>query len=177
MNCSRCSSSDLYQFETSPSVDVSASPLPLVCRGCGLISVGGEVVSLPPEIEEQAMSLARKSADVGKATREALESDKDIRIEKYFESVYRQAYLDGFFRSVSFYQHIAKEGRLGRIRILWSEFFLESNAGGVVRLRGLARVYDECDKLLNFGRNTETPDAKNLSHKNSTNEEGTTRVP
>ena len=178
MSCSRCSSEDLYQFEASPKVKVTAAPLPLVCRGCGLISIGGEPVNLPEELERQALSLAEAATVAGRKTREELEQDKDVRIEKYFESVYRQAYLDGFFRSVSFYQHFAKEGRLGRVRLLWEKFDIKYDKGRrVVSLKASARVYDEVDSLLNFGHDPEKLHAESPSHKHSTNEEGTPRVP
>jgi hypothetical protein len=174
MSCERCGSERLFQFEASPSVKVAAAPLPLVCRQCGQITIGGQVVPLPEAMEKQAMEMAEAAELAGKDTREELEQDKDLRIEKYFENVYRRAYLDGFFRCLAFYQHQAKEGRLVRLRELWEAgddcWRVESHPGKG-RLMS-PEAYTEFEQLLTLSAIPEKPNAKDPANTHSTNQEG-----
>ena len=57
VRCPRCGSERLFQFEATKS-SVAPAVLPLVCRECGLITIGGQPVALPAELELQAKELA-----------------------------------------------------------------------------------------------------------------------
>jgi len=176
MSCSRCGSDRLYQFEASQGVELAA-PLPLVCRQCGQICVGGVAVALPEALETQAMGMAEAAAEAGSKTRLELEEDdpQEIRIEKYFANVYQKAYLDGFFRCLAFYQHQAKEGRLVRLRELWAAgdncWRVESHPGKGRLMT--TEAYTEFEQLLNLSAAPEKPNAQSLSNKHQSNEEGT----
>jgi hypothetical protein len=183
MSCSRCGSDRLYQFEAAQGVELAA-PLPLVCRQCGQISVGGVVVALPEALESQAMSMAESAAEAGSKTRLELEKDdpQEIRIEKYFANVYQKAYLDGFFRCLAFYKHELKEGRATRLRELWSRGECMSRLSHYPEWNAMGRVftpeaYTEFEQLLNLSAAPEKPNAQSPANKHQTNEEGTPRVP
>lgn len=165
MTCSRCGSERLYQFEASPSVRVQPPTLPLVCRSCGLITIGGEPVRLPEALETQARDMAEAAATTGKETAEAIADDPNVRVEKYFENVYRKAYLDGFFRALAFYNHVAKEGRLVRMRELWRAARVDIPRGSsdvVVHID--ADLYTEFEQLLHLGAAPEIINATSPSH-------------
>lgn len=176
MSCSRCGSEKLYQFEASSKAPDVAAPLPLVCRQCGLISVGGVTVNLPTAMEQQAVNLADEAMKVGEETRLAIcsEDRQDIRIEKYFANVYQQAYLDGFFRCLAFYQHQAKEGRLVRLRELWNAgddcWRVESHPGKGRLMT--PEAYTEFEQLLSLSAVLEKPNAESPANEHPTDEEG-----
>lgn len=149
--CSRCGKDRLYRFQ--PSGPLPEAQLPVVCRDCGLITVDGKPVGLPPEIEQQAVSLATeasKSADEAAAELEQQpELTEQDRIRQYMGRFYSKAYLDGFFRALAFFRHHAKEGRIRRIRKIWSSARIDIPRGSsdvVVRLDG--DLYTEFEQLL-----------------------------
>jgi hypothetical protein len=94
--------------------------LPVVCRNCGQITVGGLIIPMPVELESAAQSLAEAAVAAGASSLEALTGDPGKQISTYFAEHYKRAYLDGFFRAVAFYRHEAKQGRLIRLRELWA---------------------------------------------------------
>ncbi|MBW1832883.1 MAG: hypothetical protein JRJ10_14515 [Deltaproteobacteria bacterium] len=120
-----------------------------------MITIGGEAVTLPPELEQQAVTLAEAaSVEAGAAVAE-LEDDPGLtekeRLEGYMSNFYSKAYLDGFFRALSFARHQGKEGRIRRLRDLWSAARVDNPHGSsdvVVRIDGDA--YTEFDQLLNL---------------------------
>lgn len=179
MSCGRCGSDRLYQFEASKKVEPSA-PLPLVCRQCGQITVGGAVVHLPETMEQQAVSLADAALVAGKETRLSLEDTdpKELRIEKYFANVYQQAYLDGFFRCLAFYQHQAKEGRLKRLRALWNDFSKTGlRQGKAVQLEVDRVSYNEFEQLICYSPVPEKPNAQSVTNEHPTDEKGSPQLP
>ena len=153
--------------------------LPEACRDCGLITVGGIQVPLPPELEESARSMAEASEHTGKeVAAELMEADPaTVRVEKYFSRVYESAYLDGFVRALAFFQHEAKEGRLFRLRELWKNGFTveyEKNVGHPeVLLVADKASYTEFSKLLQSGERHGT----SSENQHPTRQESSTHVP
>lgn len=123
MSCPRCGSERLFQFESAraPLPRPGASELPLVCRDCGLITIGGNPIDLPAKIEKAARDLAGSMDAAGRDARLELEATPEKRIEGYMAKFYQAAYLDGFFRALAFFRHNAKEGRIVRMRELWKK--------------------------------------------------------
>ncbi|TAL44694.1 MAG: hypothetical protein EPN91_03905, partial [Salinibacterium sp.] len=117
--CGRCQSERLYSFEADRNARTSPGTLPVVCRDCGLITVNGLEVHFPPAFEEQAKSMAELAATAGQEATRDLKADQDPKIANYFARVYRNGYMDGFWRALLFWKHNAKEGRLIRLRDLW----------------------------------------------------------
>ena len=119
MSCPRCSSERLYQFEATEAAQPrpGATELPLVCRDCGLITIGGQAVNLPAELEKSARGLAEAVATAANGATEKLAVVD--RVETYMSNFFKAAYLEGFFRAIAFFRHNAKEGRLVRLRELW----------------------------------------------------------
>lgn len=150
MACGRCGSARLYQFEAAREVKSKPTDLPLVCRDCGLITVGGRAIDFPPELEEQAKSLAAASAEAGVAAAEELVADPGQRLEGFLAGLYRKGYLDGFFRALLFFRHNAKEGRLVRLRAIWKTAFriTETSDGSPVVIYMRPVEYAEFNKLL-----------------------------
>ena len=173
MTCGRCGSDRLYQFEASPTVRVEASPLPLVCRGCGVITIDGEAIQLPQALECQAMEVAEAAAHAGEQAREQLEEEDPTatRIEKYFENVYRKGYLDGFFRCLAFFRHNSKEGRLRRMRELWDAGSpcCSTSVDSIDRQGKLLAegAYTEFEQLLHLSAVPGETDASSSAHKRS----------
>jgi hypothetical protein len=152
MSCGRCGSPNLFQFESSKGA-VAPAMLPLVCRGCGQITVNGEPLVFPAELEKQAQDMAAAAAAVGKETADQVLVDPDQRIEVYFTNVYRRAYLDGFFRALLFWRHHGKEGRLRRVRDLWRQLAPLAHVAesSTIALNIPKAAYDELRQLLELG--------------------------
>jgi hypothetical protein len=159
VKCSRCESDRLFQFEANPTTSkraVNPSHFPLVCRSCGQISIDGVPLQFPQALEDQAKDLAEAAAKVGKEAVVELATDPNARVEKYFAKVYREAYLDGFLRAVAFYQHNVKEGKLKRLRELWSRMIKDRGKEEGARpettvLLIFNDIYDEFDQLMMLG--------------------------
>ena len=152
MTCSRCGSDRLYQFQPSGPAEAT---LPQVCRSCGQITVAGAPVSFPPELEQQTVTLAEAAAESAEAAATRLEEEPELteraRLEGYMTNFYSKAYLDGFFRALTFFRHNAKGGRLHRLRTLWRGARVDIPRGSsdvVVRIDGDA--YTEFDQLLHL---------------------------
>jgi hypothetical protein len=152
VSCARCGSQRLFQFEASKSAVVPET-LPLVCRDCGQISIGGTAVHFPPAMEQHAKDLAELAGVAGKEAKEELLADPDQRIEIYFANVYRRAYLEGFWRALLFWRHNGKEGRLRRVRELWGDHRPMAQLAESVRIAiDLPKTaYDELRQLLELG--------------------------
>jgi len=160
MNCPACQSDRTYQFEVAPGIPLHGRPraneLPVVCRSCGAITVGGTPLDLPDSFSQEAMSIADAADAEAKAVvrrlEGAVEDDEEVKIEDYFRSVYVRAYLDGFVRALMFFRHEEKTGRVLRLRSLWSKF-LNGSMGrlpGDVLLRVEPEAYNEFGQLLNL---------------------------
>jgi len=178
MNCPNCGSPRLYQFESKRPTQ---APLPIVCRSCGRITIGGEPIDLPEVLAGPIRELAESSAGAGVDGRAALEelakADSSVRIEQYMAKFYRAAYLDGFFRALAFFRHHAKEGRLRRLRDLWNQIhnreFLSASVVTVV----MSEVeYTEFEQLLNLNVLPGAADVARPSHKNPSVPRGGTRL-
>lgn len=157
-SCGRCGSDRLFQFLATPASSkraVNDAELPLVCRSCGQITVNGSALQFPEAFEAQAKDMAEAAAQSGRAATEALTSDPNAKVTAYFAKVYREAYLDGFLRCLAFYQHNLKEGRLKRLRELWSKRSFPASEsicrlhGGLVYLTPPALA--EFDSLMMLG--------------------------
>ena len=125
------------------------------------------------------MSMAQAAQAAGDETRVQLEAEdaKSVQIATYFERVYRRAYLDGFFRSLAFYQYNAKEGRMRRIRDLWKSFSAwraAKNEGVLLRVE--EQAYTEFDQLIKFSATPESQNAKNSSNPHQAIQEGSARL-
>ena len=124
MTCDRCGSKNSYQFEATPSERSRPGPdeLPLVCRDCGLITIGGTAVNLPEKLEQAARGMANAEVEeVAIATEEVNEITEAVWVERYMGKFFKTAYLEGFFRAIAFFRHNVKEGRLLRLRELWEK--------------------------------------------------------
>lgn len=171
MICPRCNSERSYQFEASPSERKRPTPteLPDVCRDCGLISIGGMPVELPPELEKAARGMAEaQAAEVPRATEELNEISEAEWVEVYMSKFFRTAYLEGFFRALAFFRHDAKDGRMIRLRKLWEGGALTSDIRpGRETRRGIMMgeaAYTEFEQLLNLSAAPGDPNAQ--SHPN-----------
>jgi len=174
MNCGRCGSDRLFQFEADPRSSkraVNPGSLPLVCRSCGQITVDGTPLVFPEAFESQAKDLAEAAAAAGADAVAELANDPNARVANYFAKVYREAYLDGFLRCLAFYQHNAKEGKLKRLRELWGVHapieehqlsphrvhsletgkFVDVQQPGTTTLMMPTSSYDEFDQLMMLG--------------------------
>ena len=172
--CARCGATKNFQFRADARASkfaVDENTLPLVCRGCGLITVAGVALQFPEAFERNAMEMAEAAstaaqtavAEISEAA--SKEQGNGVRLEKYFTKVYREAYLDGFLRAVAFYSHHTKEGKLKRLRELWAErnvlakhTFIESPAGEspkkvveTVSISIDSGVYEEFNQLMMLG--------------------------
>ncbi len=152
MSCPRCKSNRSFQFESTQG-GVVPEQLPLVCRDCGLISIGGTAVLFPKELEQQAKTLANLAVEAGQAAKDDLLADPEQRIEAYLANVYRRGYLEGFWRALLFWRHEGKEGRLRRVRELWREHRPFAHLAGAPRIaiEMPQAAYDELRQLLELG--------------------------
>lgn len=166
MNCERCKSSRVFVFTADKAARAKPEDLPVVCRDCGLIMIGGVATSFPPDFEAQAKSMAEAAAAAGEEAVAEL-ADPNQPVKTYFQRVYRTAYLDGFWRALLFARHEAKEGRVRRLRELWKSFYVTEHedrdevssieTGGTVLKRRYVFInvdptaYDEFHQLLQLG--------------------------
>jgi hypothetical protein len=173
MICSRCSSERSYQFEASPSERSRPQPseLPDVCRDCGLISINGRPLNLPPELEKAARGMAAAAAEeVPKATEELNEITEADWVENYMSKFFRTAYLEGFFRALAFFKHDVKRGRLLRLAKLWGEGEVMTRDSYYEEWSGKGRIfskeaYTEFEQLLHLSAVPGEPDVKSHPHK------------
>jgi hypothetical protein len=121
--CPRCHSGDrLFRFEAPADLPARPTDLPVVCRECGCITVAGKEVALPTELEQQAVSMANRVSESGHEAADALKEDFTWeKVADYFKSVWRHGYLEGFWRAYVYFRHHSKEGRLVRLRKIWSD--------------------------------------------------------
>src|SRR5690606_9839550 len=131
-----------------------------VVRDCRLITINGQPLSFPPELEATAKSLAAAAAEAGKRAVDDLMKDPNQPIADYFGKVYRTAYLDGFWRALVFVRHNQREGRLKRLRELWKAFAENGKEETVYGspltvIQVETSVYDEFKQLLELGDSTD----------------------
>jgi hypothetical protein len=170
--CPTCGSDKLYQFEASSKLSGApkADQLPQVCRSCSAIIIKGEVVGLPPEFGDAAVTMADLAEREAAAGREQMEQlDNGARIERWLQNFFKAAYMDGFFRALAYWNHHGKEGRLVRMRELWDEG-LASWSGGEEpeESHSLGRMlnkaaYNEFEQLLHLSpgaKNAKSPENK-----------------
>jgi len=183
MICSRCNSERSHQFATTKAVRSRPEPneLPLVCLGCGLMTIDGTAVNLPEELEKAARGMAEAQAAEVEKARAGLEDAPDDRVELYMKKFFKTAYLEGFFRALAFFRHDAKEGRLVRLRELWSDTTLVSNiVPGKETRRGVMMgeaAYTEFEQLLSLNVVLGDLDAKSDTNKRSTKQENRSHLP
>jgi hypothetical protein len=145
----------MFQFEADPRASkraVNPGAFPLVCRSCGQITVNGTPLVFPEAFENQAKDMAEAAAAAGEAAVVELASDPNARVANYFSKVYREAYLDGFLRCLAFYQHNAKEGKLKRLRELWSSADRNPRDDApVAYVNFFKEAFEEFDQLMMLG--------------------------
>jgi len=160
--CPSCEGSRLYQFSATERPGApSESELPQVCRTCSSVIVDGVVIPLPVEFGELAVSMTSQSEVAAKVGREDLEQSKGNRIETWLKNYFRSAYMDGFMRSLAYWNHHGKEGRLVRMRELWNGATRVANISkmepGKTGVMFTLDEYNEFRELLKF-----SPGAKNV---------------
>jgi len=141
--CQECGG-ELYHFRSGDG-RVEGVSFPVSCRWCGRIYLHGREVNLPDVIRQSMVDLAEKSSQSSIAAEKALTSGG--KIQAWFSTVYHRGYLHGFFRSLAYFQHHAKEGRLKRLRELWHESSHFPDGGAEV-VRFDSRSYNEFERLL-----------------------------
>lgn len=151
--CPRCQSTKLYAFEADRTARmVKNVALPVVCRDCGQVLINGTTVAFPEEFELRAKTMAEAAAAAGAQAVADLRGNPNTQIATYFSGVYRNAYLDGFWRAVMFLQHNAKEGRLVRLKQLWhGRSVPPKTIAGRVLIEMDETVYHEFNRLLEIG--------------------------
>lgn len=189
MTCVKCGSEWLFQFVVSQTPSPpAAEDLPLVCQACGVIMISGKVIDLPEVLARPIRELAEQAKGWGKKAREDLEemarADPDARVEGYMANYYKTAYHEGFFRALMFFQHIAKEGRLRRLRALWRGGIVASQLGedhpdrperkGVLMN---VEAYTEFEQLLNPSAVPGESDAPSSAYKRSSEQEDQSQLP
>jgi hypothetical protein len=190
MICSRCNSERSYQFEAT---EVARSrpakeDLPLVCRDCGLITINGQAVALPAELEKAASTMAcAQDEAIRKAKTELQDCPDADRVDQYMSKFFKAAYLEGFFRALAFFKHNAKEGRLFRLRELWGMAKLTGSAvstdeNGFRTATGVCiempeATYTEFEQLLNLSAVPGDPDAKSDTNKRPTKQDNHSPLP
>lgn len=129
--CTQCSG-ELFQF-TSNARPVRGETLPKVCRRCGQIFVDGRVIQLPTEIQQHAAGVADMAAKKAEAAARQLiddvQANPNVRIDRYMANLYKDGFLDGVLRALTYAQHHAKQGRLVRLLAIWdnSNVIVEAN--------------------------------------------------
>lgn len=154
--CPSCGSGNLYQFTATPKkASPPVSELPQVCRACSSILIEGKVVALPPEIAKSAVTMSELAEAEARSGAEELERTPEERISHWLKSFYKEAYLDGFWRSLAYWNHHGKEGRLVRMREIWNsgQSMAKLNALSVGNMMGRLmdpEAYTEFKQLLNL---------------------------
>ena len=145
--CAACGG-DLFQFEPPSSIKgIDSTALPAACRRCGQISVSGKPLRFPPAFQQKVAGIAEEAARQGQVAQRELIADPNLRVEKYFAEVYRTGFLHGFTRALAWFTHYGKEGRLTRLRRLWSS--AEKNEiSPLVEIRMQPTEFDEFNQLL-----------------------------
>lgn len=147
-DCDVCGG-EFLRFQPPPGVrGVDRTLLPSICRRCGRVFVDGKVVPLSFEASAKIGQVANEAHRHGKEARAKLLSDPDARIEKYFDQVYRAAFVHGFTRAAAYFSQFPKEGRLRRLRAIWDRARTSySSLEAVVRM-DLEAFQEFCQLLL-----------------------------
>ena len=145
--CAACGG-ELFQFTPPPSIKgVRAPLLPTACRRCGQICIEGTPLAFPAEIQQSVAAVADEAARQGQLARSGLVTNPNVRVEKYFDHVYRTGFVHGFVRALAWFSHQMKEGRMKRLRRLWRDAERHAEAGHV-ELRLSAAAIAEIDHLM-----------------------------
>lgn len=162
--CTRCKSTRLFQFEVNRDVRSKPTSLPVVCRDCGQLMLDGAPLALPADLEATAKNLAQAATEAGARAAVEVMQQPETPIAAYFARHYRDAYLDGFFRALVYSRHHAKEGRLHRMRELWTHINVLAIPlySDDIECHLPPAVYDEFRRLLFMGMPGD-PDAKSSS--------------
>lgn len=145
--CSACGG-DLFQFEPPAAIrSVDREAFPTACRRCGQICVEGKPLPFPPAFRQKVAGIAEEAALQAQSARQKLLSDPAVRVEKYFDHVYRAGFVHGFVRALAWFTHNAKEGRLKRLRGLWRDT-AKTHEAQDVHIRMRHEAFLEFDRLL-----------------------------
>jgi hypothetical protein len=161
--CRACGG-ELFRFEPPASIrGVERSALPTACQRCGQICVDGAPLAFPPAFQEKVAGIAEESARQARLARQQLLSDPAVRVEKYFDHVYRTGFVHGFVRALAWFTHYAKEGRLRRLRRIWRDS-AKSPSPTQVETRMPPEAFSEFDRLIEmdwFARGSNAESASN----------------
>jgi hypothetical protein len=147
--CAACGG-DIVQFEPPASIQsVDRAALPTACRRCGQICVNGKPLRFSQALRQQVTGIAEEAASQGRSARQKLLSDPAIRVEKYFDHVYRTGFVHGFVRALAWSTHQTKEGRLKRLRRLW-QGSLKISGPTEVEIRMRPEVFLEFQQLIDW---------------------------
>lgn len=145
--CAACGG-ELFQFTPPPSIRAVRTPLlPTACRRCGQICIEGTPLALPEALERNVAGIAEEAARQGQLARAELVTNPNVRVEKYFDHVYRTGFVHGFVRALAWFTHQVKEGRLKRLRRLWRDAERIEETGSV-DVRMSAAAFAEFDHLM-----------------------------
>ena len=178
MICSRCGAERLYQFAATSQTTPAPTEFPLVCRGCGLITIDGQEVNLPLKLELAAKSMIETQESAIMAGVLDLEKEPKQDIEGYMRGFYKAAYLEGFFRALAFIRHDVKEGRIRRLRALWEKvviIYVDKNDRTTINLS--KKAYNEFVQLLHLNSVPGKKDAKSNPHQRSAKQKTSSYVP
>ena len=149
MQCGECSG-DLYQPESGDR-RIPKAEVPAVCRRCGAVWVRGGLVNLPQKLRDSMVEMIPAVEKAAAEQYSAAHIDPDKKAVRWFKNVYIKGYQNGFFRALAYFKHHAKEGRLVRMRTLWSSFYaheIEHSGEWVVTMG--PDGYNEFCQLLNL---------------------------
>jgi hypothetical protein len=161
--CRACGG-ELFRFEPPASIrGVERSALPTACQRCGQICVDGTPLAFPPAFQEKVAGIAEESARQARLARQQLLSDPAVRVEKYFDHVYRTGFVHGFVRALAWFTHQAKEGRLRRLRRIWRAAD-RSPSTAEVEIRMSPEAYSEFERLIELDVFARGDDAQGASN-------------
>lgn len=124
-----------------------SAPLPVGCRTCGTIFLEG--VELAPKTG------AGNPKEVSLKAVEDLMKDPIADIVSYFSRVYQAGYRDAVSRSIAYFSHQRKEGRLRRIRRLWKGVTVLTNGKSESIVTMPKGTHKEISDLLRYGERHE----------------------
>lgn len=93
--------------------------LPAYCTQCEVLWIDGEKTVPTKDFQAQFKNVLELSKEAGEKTKDEILQNPEIRIQKYFERVFRWAFAEGFMRAYIFIKYKMKEGRLKRMREIW----------------------------------------------------------
>jgi hypothetical protein len=146
-HCEACGGA-LVVFEPPASMkSLDRSRLPTACRRCGQFTIEGKRVSLDSTVQRPVEAVSEEAARRGAEARAQLLANPGLRIEKYFDQVYRAAFAHGVLRAAAWFAPQAKEGRLKRLRQLWQSADWSTSVGDV-EIRMQPEAFVEFNQLI-----------------------------